>query len=117
MKAIRTLAVVLAAWIFWATFFFAPIPFLQQTKFWGLITAAVCFFVMPSVALKATQGWRDRDRAKAPKSKIPAELLGFERHVPFRDDGGGGTFGIVNGQRGPQFMWFFDTGMNSDNLM
>ncbi|MGW5434257.1 hypothetical protein ACWET9_45190 [Streptomyces sp. NPDC004059] len=37
--------------------------------------------------------------------------------MPFSDDGGGVTFRIVNGQRGPQFMWFFDTGMNPDNLM
>ncbi|MGW2891882.1 hypothetical protein ACWDDN_42575 [Streptomyces griseoruber] len=117
MKVIRTLAVVLAAWIFWAVLFFAPIPFLPRTNFWGLVTAAVCFFVMPSAALKATQEWRDHGRVKAPKSKIPAGLLGFERHVPFSDDGVGVTFQIVKGQRGPQFVWFFDTGMTPDNLM
>jgi hypothetical protein len=117
MKAIRTLAVVLAAWIFWAVLFFAPIPFLPRTNFWGLITAAVCLFVMPSVALKATGEWRDHGRVKASESKIPGELLGFARHVPFSDDGVGVTFRIVKGQWGPKFMWVFDTGMAADNLM
>jgi hypothetical protein len=117
VKAIRTLAVVLATWIFWAVLFFAPIPFLPRTNFLGLITAAVCFFVMPSGALKATREWRDHGRVKAPQSKIPAALLGFQRHVALGDDGMGLTFRIVKGPGGPRFMWFFDPGIDSDTLM
>ncbi|GAA3079025.1 hypothetical protein [Streptomyces glomeratus] len=116
-RAARTLLVLAVSWAAWAVLFFAPIPYVPKTSFFGYITAIFAFFAIPAIALKQTRTWRDGGQGQAHPSPIPPRLLGFSRHVPLLDDGRGVTYRITKGARGPQFSWWFDHGVPADDLM
>ena len=111
MKALRTLLVLIAVWGAWFVFFFV----IPGVTFGGLISAAVTFFVFPIVALRQSKNWREAPRKAT--SVIPVSLLGFERHVPFTDDGAGATFHIIRSPSGPAFHWTFDAALGRSSLV
>ncbi|MGW0822562.1 hypothetical protein [Streptomyces sp. NPDC002845] len=116
-RAVRTLLVLTASWAAWAVLFFAPIPYVPKSSFFGYITAFFTFFAFPVIALKETKTWRDGGQGQVPPSPIPKRLLGFRRHAPLLDDGRGVTYLITKGAHGPKFSWWYDHGVPADDMM